>query len=47
MFGMVTALVIQDATAAALELATGASPVVAAASAAGSTAYVCRIPSIG
>jgi manganese oxidase len=47
MFGMVTALVIQDATAAALEVATGASPVVAAASAAGSTAYVCRIPSVG
>ena len=47
MFGMVTALVIQDATAAALETSTGATPVVAAASAAGSTAYVCRVPAAG
>jgi FtsP/CotA-like multicopper oxidase with cupredoxin domain len=43
MFGMVTALVVQDASAAELETTTGATPVVAAASAAGSTAYVCRI----
>jgi hypothetical protein len=44
MFGMVTALVIQDATAAVLESSSGATPVVAAASAAGSTAFTCRIP---
>jgi FtsP/CotA-like multicopper oxidase with cupredoxin domain len=43
MFGMVTALVIQDAATASIESATGASPVVAAAAAAGSTAYTCRI----
>jgi FtsP/CotA-like multicopper oxidase with cupredoxin domain len=47
MFGMVTALVIQDATAAVLETASGVTPVVAAASAAGSTAAVCRIPGAG
>ena len=47
MFGMVTALVIQDATAAALENATGATPLVAAASAAGSTASACQIPQVG
>jgi manganese oxidase len=44
MFGMVTALVIRDATAAVLESTRGATPVVAAASAAGSTALACRIP---
>jgi hypothetical protein len=44
MFGMVTALVVQDATAAALETSSHASPVVAAASAGGSTAFTCRIP---
>jgi hypothetical protein len=47
MFGMVTALVIQDATAAVLETASGVTPVVAAASAAGSTAFECRIPGAG
>jgi FtsP/CotA-like multicopper oxidase with cupredoxin domain len=47
MFGMVTALVVQDASAAALETTNGATPVVAAASAAGSTAFECRIPSSG
>jgi len=44
MFGMVTALVVQDTTSAGIEVATGATPVVAAASAAGSTALTCRIP---
>jgi FtsP/CotA-like multicopper oxidase with cupredoxin domain len=43
MFGMVTALVIQDAATASIERATGASAVLAAAAAAGSTAYTCRI----
>jgi FtsP/CotA-like multicopper oxidase with cupredoxin domain len=43
MFGMVTALVIQDAATASIENATGASAVLAAAAAAGSTAYTCRI----
>jgi FtsP/CotA-like multicopper oxidase with cupredoxin domain len=47
MFGMVTALVVQDATAATLESAGTATPVVAAASAAGSTAFECRIPKAG
>jgi len=47
MFGMVTALVIQDAAAAAIESTSGATPVVAAASAAGSTAFECRIPTAG
>ena len=47
MFGMVTALVIEDATAAVLETATGATSVVAAASSAGSTALLCRIPGVG
>jgi hypothetical protein len=47
MFGMVTALVIEDATAAVLETATRASSVVAAASAAGSTALLCQIPGVG
>jgi FtsP/CotA-like multicopper oxidase with cupredoxin domain len=45
MYGMVTALVVQDAAAAALQVAAAASPAVAAASAAGSTAFLCRIPS--
>jgi FtsP/CotA-like multicopper oxidase with cupredoxin domain len=43
MFGMVTALVIQDAVTAALESKTGSSAVVAAAYSAGSTALTCRI----
>jgi FtsP/CotA-like multicopper oxidase with cupredoxin domain len=47
MFGMVTALVIEDAAAAVLETTTGVTPVVAAAAAAGSTASVCRIPGVG
>ncbi|HEY8989676.1 MAG TPA: multicopper oxidase domain-containing protein [Candidatus Limnocylindrales bacterium] len=47
MFGMVTALVIQDATAAGLETATGATPVVAAAAAAGSSAFLCQISATG
>ncbi|MEA2675368.1 MAG: hypothetical protein QOI92_2560 [Chloroflexota bacterium] len=40
---MVTALVVQDATAAATSARTGASPIVSAAHAAGSTALLCRI----
>ena len=44
MFGMVTALVVQDAATASIELQTGVSPVVAAAAAAGSTALTCRVP---
>ena len=47
MFGMVTALVIEDAAAATLETTTGVTSVVAAAAAAGSTASVCRIPGLG
>jgi FtsP/CotA-like multicopper oxidase with cupredoxin domain len=43
MYGMVTALVVQDATAAATSARTGASPIVSAANAAGSTALLCRI----
>jgi manganese oxidase len=43
MFGMVTALVIQDPAAAAVSARTGASSVAAAASSAGSTALACRI----
>jgi len=43
MFGMVTALVIQDAATAAIERDTGAASVVAAANAAGSSAFTCRI----
>jgi FtsP/CotA-like multicopper oxidase with cupredoxin domain len=43
MYGMVTALVVQDATAAATSARTGATSLVAAASAAGSTALACRI----
>jgi hypothetical protein len=46
MFGMVTALVVQEASAAA-GTSTADSPVAAAARAAGSTASVCAIPSIG
>jgi manganese oxidase len=46
MFGMVTALVVQDAAASVLR-ATGTTPVVAAASAAGSTALECQIPGSG
>ena len=47
MFGMVTALVIEDATAAALETDSGATAVVAAASSTGSTAFLCQIPGVG
>jgi hypothetical protein len=47
MFGMVTALVIEDATAAALETDSGATAVLAAASSAGSTAFLCQIPGVG
>jgi len=46
MFGMVTALVIQDATAGATgaELTTAAGPIRTAAVAAGSTSFACRVP---
>ena len=44
MFGMVTALVIQDAASAGIERASGATSVVAAAAAGGSTAFLCQIP---
>jgi hypothetical protein len=44
MFGMVTALVIQDAATAGIEQSSGVTSVVAAAAAAGSTAFLCRIP---
>jgi hypothetical protein len=47
MYGMVTALVVKDAAAAAIETSSGVTPLVAAASAAGSTAYTCRIPGAG
>jgi len=43
MYGMVTALVVQDATATTTSARTGAPPIVAAAASAGSTAYNCRI----
>jgi manganese oxidase len=43
MFGMVTALVIQDPTAAAASARTGQSSVVTAAASAGSTALLCRV----
>ncbi len=43
MFGMVTALVVQDPASAALQKSSGASAIVAAASVAGSTALTCRI----
>ena len=43
MFGMVTAIVIQDAATAAIQADTGATAVVAAATAAGSTALTCKI----
>jgi FtsP/CotA-like multicopper oxidase with cupredoxin domain len=43
MYGMVTALVVQDATASAVSASTGASPIVSAAASAGSTALLCRI----
>jgi FtsP/CotA-like multicopper oxidase with cupredoxin domain len=46
MFGMVTALVVQDPAAASASVATSA-PVAAAARAAGSTAVACTIPGIG
>ena len=47
MFGMVTALVIQDSTTAASSLAlasTSVDPIRSAALAAGSTSFVCRVP---
>lgn len=43
MFGMVTALVVQDAKAAATSARTGVSSVVSAAAAAGSTSMLCRV----
>jgi hypothetical protein len=43
MFGMVTALVVQEPDTARA----GSGSVVAAAAAAGSTAFTCRIPSVG
>ena len=43
MFGMVTALVVQDPAAAATVARTGATSVVAAAASAGSTAFTCRV----
>jgi FtsP/CotA-like multicopper oxidase with cupredoxin domain len=47
MYGMVTALVVQDASAAAIESSSGVTPLVASAAAAGSTAFACRIPGAG
>jgi len=44
MFGMVTALVVQDATSAGIERSTGVGEVAAAAVSAGSTAFLCRTP---
>ena len=44
MYGMVTALVIQDGTTAAIERSSGVTSVVAAAAAGGSTAFLCQIP---
>ena len=46
MFGMVTALVVQEPAAASARLGSGAAagPVRSAASAAGSTAWMCRVP---
>ena len=43
MFGMVTALVVQDPASAAIQRETGATAALAAASAAGSTALTCQI----
>jgi Putative multicopper oxidases len=43
MYGMVTALVVQDAAAAATSARTGASSIVSAAAAAGSTALICQV----
>jgi manganese oxidase len=43
MFGMVTALVVQDAATASIEQATGVTAAVAAARATGSTSLLCRI----
>ena len=43
MFGMVTALVVQDAAAAAIQTESGSTAVLAAANAAGSTALTCKI----
>ena len=43
MFGMVTALVVQDPAAAATAARTGATSMVAAAASAGSTAFTCRV----
>jgi hypothetical protein len=46
MFGMVTALVIQDASTAAASFAagSGSDPIRTAALAAGSTSFACRVP---
>ncbi|HLX34811.1 MAG TPA: hypothetical protein VKR30_06150 [Candidatus Limnocylindrales bacterium] len=44
MFGMVTALVVQDSTSASIERAAGVGPAVAAAAATGSTALLCHVP---
>jgi FtsP/CotA-like multicopper oxidase with cupredoxin domain len=44
MFGMVTALVIQNAATAGIERSSGVTSVVAAAAAGGSTAFLCQIP---
>jgi FtsP/CotA-like multicopper oxidase with cupredoxin domain len=46
MFGMVTALVVQEPTAVRDGSSTG-SPIATAARAAGSTAFLCRIPQVG
>jgi FtsP/CotA-like multicopper oxidase with cupredoxin domain len=47
MFGMVAALVVQNAAAAAIEQTTGTTAVVSAARTAGSTAAICRIATAG
>jgi FtsP/CotA-like multicopper oxidase with cupredoxin domain len=46
MFGMVTALVVQDAIGS-IALPQGASPIAVAARAAGSTAFACTVPGMG
>jgi FtsP/CotA-like multicopper oxidase with cupredoxin domain len=47
MYGMVTALVVQDPAAVVIESSSGVTPVVASAAAAGSTAFACRVPGAG
>jgi len=44
MFGMVTALVVQNATSAGIERSSGVGEVAAAAAAGGSTAFLCQVP---